>query len=65
MFLELQCVCFRFFPGETPNKNFFSPAHGYTNWNSLNNEYQVSALHFVRGGYNRALVDFAGGLACR
>jgi hypothetical protein len=31
----------RFFPNQFPAKAFFSPTHGYTNWDFLNNEYQV------------------------
>lgn len=54
----------RFFRGEVPMKKFFSPTAGYTNWKSLNNEYQVSAIHFVRG-FSRALLDFSGGISFR
>ena len=31
----------KFFPNKFPIKSFFSPTHGYTNWDFLNNEYQV------------------------
>ena len=53
----------RFFPADIPVKNFFSLSKGYSNWDSLNNEYQSVDTRFVRG-WNRALVDFAGGLTC-
>jgi hypothetical protein len=54
----------RFFPGEIPQKSFFSTKTGYSNWNFLNNEYQVQSIIFFRG-WSRALVDFAGGINCR
>ncbi len=31
----------RFFPNKFPAKSFFSPKSGYTNWDFLNNEYQI------------------------
>lgn len=54
----------RFFPHEIPQKSFFSTKSGYSNWDFLNNEYQAQSIHFYRG-WNRALVDFAGGIHCR
>ena len=54
----------RFYHGQVPSKNFFSLMHGYNNWAFLNNEYQVPQIHFVRG-WNRALLNFEGGLTCR
>ena len=53
----------RFFRGEIQPRGFFSQS-GYTNWDFLNNEYQAKAIHFLRG-WNRALIDFAGGISCR
>ena len=57
-------VMIRFFPDEIPTKSFFSSKSGYHKWDYLNSEYQVQAIHFFRG-WNRALLDFAGGINCR
>merc|ERR1712223_1256260 len=57
-------VMVRFFPHEIPQRNFFSTKSGYIHWNSFNNDYQVQSIHFFRS-WNRALVDFAGGISCR
>ena len=57
-------VMVRFFPHEISQRNFFSTKSGYVHWNSFNNDYQAQSLHFFRG-WNRALVDFAGGISCR
>eukprot|EP00094_Tigriopus_californicus_P000990 TCALIF_00958-PA protein Name:"Protein of unknown function" AED:0.30 eAED:0.30 QI:77/1/0/1/1/0.5/2/0/489 len=54
----------RFSPDGVPSKNFFAISGGYSNWDFLNDEYQVSAIHLLRG-WNRALIDFAGGIQCR
>lgn len=54
----------RFFPGEVPTKKFFHPSSGYSNWISVNNVYQASNIHLVRG-WSRALLDFRGGMHCR
>jgi len=57
-------VMVRFFPHEISQTNFFSTKSGYVHWNSFNNDYQAQSIHFFRG-WNRALVDFAGGISCR
>ena len=57
-------VMVRFFPHEISQRNFFSSKSGYVHWNSFNNDYQAQSIHFFRG-WNRALVDFAGGISCR
>lgn len=54
----------RFFKGEINTRKFFSPKFGYRNWESLNNEHQVRTIHYIKG-WNRALLDFEGGIACR
>ncbi len=36
----------RFFPDKFPQKSFFSPTHGYTNWDFLNNDYQAEVRTF-------------------
>ena len=54
----------RFFGDEINQKSFFSTKSGYSSWDSINNDYQVQAIHFFRG-WTRALVDFAGGINCR
>ena len=54
----------RFYRGEVQPKGFFSAVHGYSNWDSLNNEYQVNSIHYLRG-WNRARIDFEGGIACK
>jgi len=35
----------RFFPDKFPQKKFFSPTHGYTNWDFLNNDYQAEVYY--------------------
>ena len=54
----------RFQKDSIPSKAFFSPIHGYNNWNFLNNEYQVPDVKFVRG-WNRALLSFAVRKTCQ
>uniref|UniRef100_A0A0K2SZH6 Uncharacterized protein n=1 Tax=Lepeophtheirus salmonis TaxID=72036 RepID=A0A0K2SZH6_LEPSM len=59
-----ESLMIRFFKGEIPQKDFFSPKGGYHNWSFLNNEYQAIGIHYLRG-WNRALLDFETGLHCR
>lgn len=54
----------QFFPGEISQRSFFSSKAGYHFWDYVNNEYMAQSIHFFRG-WNRALVDFAGGINCR
>ena len=54
----------RFYRGEVNPKGFFSVTTGYKNWDFLNNDYQVNSIHYLRG-WNRARIDFEGGLECK
>ena len=54
----------QFFRGEVHPKGFFSAIDGYNHWDSLNNDYQVDSIHYLRG-WNRARLDFEGGLQCK
>ena len=54
----------RFYKGEVHPKGFFSAINGYNYWDFLNNEYQVNSIHYLRG-WNRARLDFEGGLECK
>lgn len=57
-------IMVRFFRGEVNPKGFFAPITGYSKWDFLNNEYQVNSIHYLRG-WNRARLDFEGGLECK
>ena len=57
-------IMIRFFRGEVHPKGFFSATEGYKYWDSLNNDYQVDSIHYLRG-WNRARLDFEGGLQCK
>ena len=57
-------IMVRFFKGEVQPKGFFSAIHGYNKWDFLNNDYQVNSIHYLQG-WNRARLDFEGGLECK
>ena len=54
----------RFHRGEVHPKGFFSAISGYNKWDFLNNDYQVNSINYLRG-WNRARLDFEGGLECK